>query len=240
MIENVKFCIKIADVTVGLEGRYEESVDFCKGYLSEDNNADFVVTVTEEQIEKEYVSCEGRNSRQFCENILFLKGIINSLPTYGRLVFHGVAVKAFGKAYVFTAPSGTGKSTHASLLKKYFGDEVAIINGDKPIIGMKDGVATVFSSPWCGKERWQTVDEAPLGGIVLLKRGTKNSIEKMDPSEYLKELFFQIFKPETNEDLIKMIEIMDRISQGTPFYLLECDVSKEAAETSFKMMKENL
>jgi hypothetical protein len=237
MTEGVNFCIEIADLTVRLCGRYYQTSAFCNGYISEAEEPDAVLTVTAEQIEKEYARIEKKESREVCERFLFLKAIIDMLPDYGKMVFHGATVKAFDKGYIFTAPSGTGKSTHVSLLKKHFGEEITIVNGDKPIVGLKNGVATVFPSPWCGKEGWQTKIEVPLGGIVLLKRGRENSVKRIEPADYFKELFYQVFKPSDNEKLVKIIEIMNEISSSVPFYLLECDMSKEAAEASFEIMK---
>lgn len=240
MAEGVNFCIEIADVTVRLCGQYPQTLAFCKDYLSLSTNEDFILTVTEEEIRCEYEKIGKAEPLTVCERYLFLKALLEKLPDYGKMVFHGSTVKAFGKGYIFTAPSGTGKSTHTALLKKHFDDEITIINGDKPIVGMKNGVPTVFPSPWCGKEGWQTKVEAPLGGIVLLRRSTENKIRRIEPGDYFKEIFYQIFKPERNEELIKMIEIMDEISRDIPFYLLECDISEEAAKTSYKMMKEGL
>lgn len=237
MTEGVNFCIEVADVTVGIHGQYDQTKTFCRDYVVECENPDLILNVTADQTKEEYERCFGKESLATCERYLFLRELVNRLPEKGRMIFHGATVSAFGKGYIFTAPSGTGKSTHVRLLKKYFGEEITIINGDKPIVGMKNGVATVFPSPWCGKEGWQTKVEAPLGAIVLLKRGSKNSIVRIAPQDYFKELFYQIFKPERNEDLVKVIEIIDEVSRDIPFYLLECDISKEAAETSFEMIK---
>jgi len=75
------------------------------------------------------------------------------LPEYRRLQTHGVAIEYDGKAYIFSASSGTGKSTRAFLWQKYLGEnKVTIINGDKPILWFKDDEILACGSPWSGKE----------------------------------------------------------------------------------------
>ncbi len=236
MSEVIDFNIDIASLTVRLVGRHKQTLDFCREFLTDNESFDILVKATAADVERETARHEGGGSPEYYERVYLYRQISEQLPYFDRFVFHGAAIKAFGKGYVFTAPSGTGKSTHVALLMKYFGDDVTVINGDKPILGIKDGDTTVYSCPWSGKEGWYTNTNAPLGGIILLKRGNKNSIKRIEPAEYLKELVLQAYIPENGEAFLKTLELMDAISKRVPFYLLECDISREAAETSFEMI----
>lgn len=234
MKKAIDFKINIASLTVRLAGNQDETLEFCKEYLTDDEHVDIFVSASDEDVDGEIARHAGGGTRKYYEKIYLYRQLAERLPEFDRFVFHGAAVKVGGKGFIFSAPPGTGKSTHVMLLKKYFGDKVTVINGDKPILKVeKDGV-TICPCPWAGKEGWQTKEEAPLSGIVLLKRGKVSSMKRISPSEYLEELVKQAYLPENSEMFLKTLELMDKATKDLPFYLLECDISKGAAEVSFE------
>ena len=237
MQETLSFYINLASLVVKVNSRYEKSRDFCAEYLTENDAADIVSEVSDEDIDRE-IESNMSLSREYCENVCLYRAIAEQLPSFSRMVFHGAAVSACGRGYIFTAPSGTGKSTHIELLERYFGENVRIINGDKPIIGVSSDSVTVYSTPWAGKEGWQSKTEAPLAGIIILRRGKENKIRRVSPSEYFSELMTQVYIPKNGDMTLKTLELFDALAKKVDFYLLECDISKEAAETSFKIMSE--
>lgn len=237
MLDDIRFCIDIADLTVELNTRYEGNRTFCREFLSDSEKIDIFASVDGSEIDDEMKAYDVALSRQYCECVCLYRSIAEQLPEFDRFVFHGASIKVGEKGYIFTAPSGTGKSTHVGLLMKYFGEQVTVINGDKPIIGILSDGARVYSCPWAGKENWKNNISAPLGGIILLKRGTTNRIKRIFPGEYFDELFKQVYLPKNGEMMLKTLELIDRLAESVPFYLLECDMSKEAAETSYKIMK---
>ena len=223
-----------------MENQYEFSRKVCEDFLADGDSFDLVSCVDAEEIQKEIKNYNGSFSEGYCENICLYRNIAEQIPALDRFVFHGAAISILGKGFIFTAPSGTGKTTHISLLMKRFGESVKIINGDKPIIKVNDDGAVVYSTPWAGKEGWKTNSQAPLSGIVILKRGKENKITKIRPSEYFEELVNQIYIPKNGEMLLKTLDLLDKLSQKIDFYLLECDISAEAAETSYKMLSSGL
>ena len=237
MIDNIHFYIDIAGLTVQMNTRYEANRLFCADFLSDAKSADIISSVREEEIDSEIKEYETPLSRQYCECVCLYRAIAEQLPDFDRFVFHGASVKVGDKGYIFTAPSGTGKSTHIGLLMKHFSGEVSIINGDKPIVGVFADGAKIYSCPWAGKEDWKTNTSAPLGGIILLKRGKSNRISKISPAEYFDDLVKQAYLPKNGEMMLKTLDLLDKLSESVPFYLFECDISKEAAETSFNVMK---
>lgn len=236
MSELMNFNIEIARLTVRLTAKYRQTFDFCREFLTDNESVDISVSTSDEGVAGEIARHEGGGSPEYYEKMYLYRLVSEQLPAFDLFAFHGAAIEAFGKSYVFAAPSGTGKSTHVALLTKHFGDSVTVINGDKPILGVSAENVTVYSCPWSGKEGWCANTSAPLGGIILLKRANQNSIKRIEPSEYLKELVLQAYIPESGEAFLKTLELMDSISKRVPFYLLECDISREAAETSFEMI----
>ena len=236
MKKAIDFKINIASLTVRLAGNQDETLEFCKEYLTDDEHVDIFVSASDEDVDGEIARHAGGGTRKYYEKIYLYRQMAERLPEFDCFAFHGAAIKVGGKGFVFSAPPGTGKSTHIMLLKKYFGDAVTVINGDKPIIRVAEEGATICPCPWAGKEGWQTKEEAPLSGIVLLKRGKVSSIKRISPSEYLEELIKQAYLPENSEAFLKTLELMDRATKNVPFYLLECDISKSAAEASFEVI----
>ena len=90
--------------------------------------------------------------------------VSDKLMLSDRLIFHSVAFALRGRAWLLTAPSGTGKTTQYMNLKKLYGDEIRIICGDNPVLHfMQDGTIMVHPSPWKGKEKLGSNLTAPLG-----------------------------------------------------------------------------
>lgn len=85
-------------------------------------------------------------------------------------------------AYLFIAPSGTGKTTHINLWKKHINDLV-IINGDKPIIRLINNEPIIYGTPWMGKERYGCNSKAKLKAVVILHQGQVDKIDKVDKKD---------------------------------------------------------
>lgn len=180
------------------------------------------------------------------------RAIAEAMPLYGRFVMHGAAITYGGGAYLFCAPSGVGKSTHIALWKRYLGDGVDIINGDKPFLSLEDGCAgehiRVHGSPWAGKELWQKNRSAELRAVCLITRGEKNSIvrfgdaeslgptERFGPTECLGALMRQIYLPRSAEAAQATLALTDALVRLVPVYRLRCDMSEEAVRCSFEAL----
>ena len=162
-----------------------------------------------------------------------LRKIAFSLIDYNVILIHGAAIAVDNCAYLFCAPSGTGKSTHTRYWKDVLGDRVTVINGDKPIYRFKDGKLMVFGTPWCGKENWQTNIAVPLKALCLLERGEENAVFPINASDVLSELFHHFHLPGGDQvDMLKMVELIDRMVSTVPLYRLRCCNDRTAAETA--------
>ncbi len=153
---------------------------------------------------------------------------------FNALLIHSSSLIYKDKAYIFTADSGTGKSTHTGLWKKVFGREVTILNDDKPIVRKLDGVWTAFGTPWSGKTDLNVNKSAPIGAIIFLKRGETNSIRKLNPpKDDVAPLFIkQISKPTKPENFEKALQSADDILMNLPLYEMFCNISEEAVWTA--------
>ena len=141
----------------------------------------------------------------------------------GRIVIHAAAIRWRNRAILFSADSGTGKSTHISHWIRLFGDEAEIMNGDKPILKREeDGEFTVWPSPWKGKERWGNDSlHVPLGAIILLQQGKENRMLRQEPGRIAPLLLTQFFSMfETEEAIHLLCRMEDEILQSVPVWKL--------------------
>lgn len=156
----------------------------------------------------------------------------------GGFMIHASAVEKDGKAYLFSAPSGTGKSTHAELWKKAFGESsIRILNDDKPAVCLRDGTFYAYGTPFSGKTDKNVNCKAPIQGLCMLHRGNENKIWRITPKEALPLLLPQTLLTVDEEETSLLISFLDLFLQSVPVYKMECIVSEEAAEMAYFCMK---
>lgn len=230
-----KFTILLSDLPVEINCRYEFTNEMCKKYKITDKEPLISVFVSDEDIKKEVALLDDL-PEYYAEFLCIYRNIARELPGFGRAVFHGASITYKDKGLLFTAPSGTGKSTHIKLWRKYFGDDVKIVNGDKPILAAFDNGVTVYGTPWAGKERWQRNTSAPLNAICVIKRGTDNTVRKLSNDECITEFMHQIYLPDVPNALQVTLGILGKIIEKVPVYELSCDISENAVKSSFEAL----
>lgn len=243
MIDHMK--IKIADVCYEVNALYSTTHTSCAAYIS-DEEAEGVITIVPEDIEFERETCmkEARiekipyveRSEGLLEMAALQRKFAERLFTRNTLLFHGSAIAVDGVAYLFTASSGTGKSTHARLWRELLGDRAVMINDDKPFLTVnRDGV-TVYGSPWNGKHNLGTNTSAPLRAICILARGEENRIVRIRPAEAVRMLLRQSHRPQDPALMPTYMDLLDGIAGKVAFYRLYCNMEAEAARVSFEAM----
>lgn len=227
---------EIAGLRIKIENRYDFTTKFCCEYLSDDQTSkvDIVASVTEEEFAAERAISD-EFSDGYIENICLYRSICRQIPTLQRMLLHCAVLEYDGKGYAFLGRSGTGKSTHTRLWKKYLGTP-KMINGDKPILQYVGAGFLAHGTPWRGKEAWGMRASAPLCGLCFLEQAKENSIRKLSPSEVSARLFGQILLPEAEDAVVATLELADKLIAETPAYFLKCDISREAAKLSFEQL----
>ena len=157
------------------------------------------------------------------------------LLAFGGFQLHSSAVMLDGKAYLFSAPSGTGKSTHTEKWCRLFG--ARLLNDDKPALRLRDGAWTAYGTPWSGKHDLSIPTGVPLGAIAFLQRGQENSIRRMDPGEAVIHLISQAPRYLTAERMERQLSLLDQLLQQIPVYLLTCNLDDQAAFLSRDAMR---
>ncbi len=195
------------------------------------------IEVTQTDIEFERISCidDIQYPDEYLESLAFYRKFAEKALSYNVLLMHGSAISYHGRAYIYTAPSGTGKSTHTMMCQKVFGNEVGYINDDKPLLRKIDGIWHVFGTPWDGKHHLSANACFPLGGICVLTRGEKNIINRIDYLQRLGVLMEQIHRPPDSVNMKKALDLMLSLGK-TSFWRMRCNISNEAAAMSLGTM----
>lgn len=229
------FFIKIAGLTVKITPLYPLSKELCRDYITEPSQSpDIDVCISEKQLRYELEKSKEPTTPEYAEFICIYRAIAEKLPEFNAFVFHGAAISYKNGGYLFTAPSGTGKSTHILLWRRYLGKSVDIINGDKPIIKICDDGIFVCSTPWAGKESWQKNRTVPLFSITFLSRSTVPSISRQIPEKCLNRIMNQIYMPKNAQNLGKTLELIDIMLSRIPIYSLGCDISENSVKVAFE------
>lgn len=229
--------VKIADKTIELDVIHPELKGFFKDYLVPYQAPDLVLSCTREDVLAEQdILSETSFPESYLETLAILRKIAEFFPGHNRLLIHGASISYQNKAYLFCAPSGTGKSTHIRLWREYLGADVGIVNGDKPFISLENDKPIIYGTPWAGKENWQRNCSAQLDGICFIQRGTINRIRKVEPSEIIPLLFKQVYLPKDPVAAGQTLELADILTKKVPLYILECDISEDAVRCSFETM----
>ncbi len=236
-----RFRLKMAGICADVTALYPEAGKMCRDYIADDLPCDFEIVTTEKDIDREEMSSFATDIAEGRKPVRYRRGYLETLAIYRQfcdaaafrnvILFHSSAIGMDGRAYLFTAPSGTGKSTHAALWKKVFGDRVVMINDDKPLLRFCDGGVYACGTPWDGKHRLSTNTEMKVAGICVIKRGERNSIERCnDP---LPVFLSQTYRPKNPDALSEVVRMVVALAQNVPVFTLTCNMDPEAAEVAY-------
>lgn len=239
------FRIEVADIPIEIHSKFRVRAKFFQNYLTRKEPL-FTIRPQERDIQsiqnrlKLLDSTEGTN--QYTENVITLENmaiqelIAEKLVDFNVLLMHGSAIGIDGHAFIFTAPSGTGKSTHVRLWRERFGDKVTRINDDKPMIRIKNEQAVVYGNPWAGKHHIATNCSFPLTAIVRLYRSEANAMTKLPKVEAFEHVFGQTYRSTNPSTMAKILRMEKQLLNLVECYSLRCNMLPEAAELSWNVL----
>lgn len=158
------------------------------------------------------------------------------LLNFHGFMLHSSAVAVDGKAYLFSAPSGTGKSTHTEQWLKLFGERAQIINDDKPAIRIETDGIFAYGTPWSGKSDLNINGRFDIAGICVLERAEKNYIVPLDEGTAVYSILNQTIRPSDPLKMATLLSHLDKVIKAVPVWKMGCNISTEAAEIAYKAM----
>ena len=213
------FCVSVADHFIGIQSSYSEIYDLCRDYLS-DHEPEVLIQASESDLEferremkKEHISHENGALEMFALH----RKMSECMLRFDTFLMHGAVVACGNDAFLFTAESGTGKTTH---IRKWTENrkDVRIVNGDKPYIRVTEDSAIACGSPWRGKENYGENMMVPLRAIVLMERGENNSMEEIPFEEAFPFLLHQTYMPPETALKKKTLILLSMMREKVRFY----------------------
>ena len=236
----MNFKISLAGVNIGINSLYGEIYDLCRDYYT-DKKTDFTVSTVPQDIDYERAKSAAEAAREkipcyeftaeYLETLSVYRKIAEKMLDYDAFLMHGAAVAVDGAAYLFTAPSGVGKTTHTRFwLQKY--PDAFMVNGDKPIIRFIDNQAFVCGTPWAGKEGLNRNVKLPLKAVCTLFRGKENKVSRVGWGDVFPLIIGQVYRPSDQIKLNKTLQLIKKLGESTRFYTLSCNLDPDAARVA--------
>ena len=240
------FTISVAGQAVAIHAIHDSTRDYCKDYLTEEP-ADLSVAISQSDIDFERAKSARENALEglpvhnhsdaYLETLSVQRKITELLFSCDTLLFHGSVIAVDGVGYLFTAKSGTGKSTHTRLWRELFGSRAVMVNDDKPFLRIREDGVTVYGTPWMGKHGLGANIAVPLKAICVLNRGTENQIQQIPPKDVLQILLQQSCRPQDPKAIPKYLDLIDALASKTTFYSLHCNMNPDAAKVAYEGMQ---
>ena len=227
--------IKVAGLVVETEFYYDFMLSRLAPYYCDENEkTDITIDISKEfYFEKQKANPQMTLGE--CESLWSGGCFYEQITRFGGVMLHASCVEYEGKAYLFSARSGTGKSTHTHLWLKYLPGS-RIINDDKPAIRCVDGVYYAYGTPWSGKTDESVNIGIPIAGITFLSRG-ENNIKRIPGIKALKLFMDQTVRPVNKTLMGNMLDVLNGVLTDIPIYEMSCDMSEDAVKTAYDGMK---
>ena len=242
--QTFNFCI--SGMTFRVNCLYKYTGKVLKPYWIEEMGEN-VIDISQDDIDREREICREDNKSidpsmqlapdHILEPIALLRKLANYITDYNRILMHGSAIAVNGQGYIFTAVSGTGKSTHTSLLRQLHGENAVMINDDKPFLCVDDGRVYVCGTPWMGKHNLGNNIMVPLEGIFFLRRSEENVLNKIKPMDAVSLMISQCHRPSDPIKMMNTLDLIDQVLGYVPLYDFGCNMDISAAELSSSVME---
>ena len=230
------FTVKIADLAIGIDNRFSYVEEISRDYLTEDEPL-FTLSASDSDIEYERRVSEENFPIGVFESTAIYRKMAAKLSEYDAFIFHGAVIEYKGRAYLFTAKSGVGKTTHIRLWHKQFPGDVSVLNGDKPVLRLINGEVYASGTPWRGKEGYGKPGILKLSGIAFLERGEVNEAHPVKCDEVILKFATQAYIPKT-EGTAKTLSLFDKVLSVVPLIALKCNMNPDAADVARKAFLE--
>lgn len=230
---------KIADLIVEYTAKYDDLKRLSDQFIyNGERETNITLSVTDKQLENMLSRSVEGTTIGGIENLAISSEFNRAAIKYGVMLVHSSALVYDGGAYLFSADSGVGKSTHTKLWLKAFGDKVHIMNDDKPVVRLYDDHAQAYGTPFDGGSGIALNENYPLKAIIFVERGKENSVRIPENKEIIQKLYFQTARMVNRETAEKMLVNLERLLHLTKFYILTCNMDISAAYTAYNSIIE--
>ena len=240
----VRFTIRLADLPIGVTALYPQTAEKYRSYFSEESPIFSVVNTTdaiarERDLVSQLMAADPRAFGHLCamealDDQAAYHQVAERLPEFDAMLIHGSAIALDGQAYLFMAPSGTGKSTHARLWREHFGSRAVMVNDDKPMLRFREDGIWICGTPWQGKHDLGNNIAVPLRAACVLTRSAENHVEPLSPAEAFPALLRQSYRFDRADHAEQMLRLNERLMTAVPLFRLGCNMDPEAVRICYE------
>ena len=152
-------------------------------------------------------------------------------------ILHSSFIRHQGRGILFSAPSGTGKSTQADLWQKYMDAE--ILNGDRSILRKSNGRWTAYGLPFAGSSEIFRNESAPISAIVMLAQGPENRISPLSPAQAFRRILPEVTLHRWDSSFMNQgMDLIMSLLCDVPVFLLSCRPDKGAVDLLHQTIQE--
>lgn len=224
----------IADFIVEIEPKFEYLNNLCKPFLYiGDRAADFSAIPSEANLNSLYKRMADGSALEQAEELATASLFIREIISHGAMLVHSSVLVYDNKAYLFTADSGVGKSTHTRMWLDKFGEKVHILNDDKPVVKIKNGVPLCCGTPFDGGSGIADNETVPVGAIIFIERSDTNFVTVPDTKEIVQRLYKSTVKFVNKSDGMSLLSNLDNLIRHTKFYVLHCNTDDSAVDVAY-------
>lgn len=248
------FYIKIANRVIKIQALYDRCRLLCKDYLLPDDTkmqVDIVVDIVPRNILLENDGLQNQEYFDGKEKYLYYdpgyleqfaihRKLCDAMPAFNTILMHGAVVELKNQGYMFTAPSGTGKTTRARLWCQEYPD-TRIINGDKPFLQIREQEVYAYGSPWCGKEHWNTNDLVKLRTIFIIERedlDNQISIEKIEARDAFDYFLNQVYWPRDPVARKQTVKLVKALTDNVTVFRFRSAPTQDAIRMAYAAAKQ--
>lgn len=230
----------IADFIVEIEPKFDYFKNLCEPFLYEgERSAEFFAVPSESYlVALKNRMVEGSTLEQ-AEELATASLFNQEIISHGAMLVHSSVLVYDNKAYLFTADSGVGKSTHTRMWHDKFGEKVHILNDDKPIVKIKNGVPLCCGTPFDGGSKIANNETVPIGAIIFIERSDTNFMTIPDTKEIVQRLYTSTVKYVNKEDGMCLLSNFDNLISHTKFFVLHCNTDKSAVDVAYYAIIKN-
>lgn len=231
---------RIANCSVSFQPKYalmkKKMIQYQKKEQKYDK-ADIMIDLPESFLEEQHQKYPHLTIEE-CEYVWAGIQFYEKLLNYNGFMLHSSAVEVNHEAYLFSANSGVGKSTHVKLWQQLFGEEHAIIiNDDKPAICIEENVCYAYGTPFSGKSIEHRNKKVKIKAICMIERGLENTIHKIEKKEAISLILQQTIWPKKVESAHHLLRLIEIVLETVPIYKMKCNQSIDAAKLAYETMR---
>lgn len=222
---------KIANLIIQMS-TFGRTLTQAEPYRCEPAQPDIIIRSDWQALQKDQPHLSDEDCEYLCTGGSFYRQLLN----FDGMLLHASAVVVDGYAYLFSAPCGTGKSTHTRLWLQAFGDRAFILNDDKPALRFEDGAWYAYGTPWSGKHDISANVRVPVAGICFLHQAKENTIRPFSGPKAIFSLLEQTARPAGAALRGQLMMLLDKLLTNLPVWEMGCNMDPQAAMVSYGAM----